>query len=182
MPEAGAVVRLRRMKTRILSGLLLAGISAGGVAPAVAASLPARAAGLWQSTSTVTGPDGKPLANATNVVTVSCVDPATDLKFFLSGANACSSLDIEGSGSSFTINGSCKQMGKVVNIHEALNYADAQDVTLTASWAGDAGQMTLTSQLKWQGDCLAGMVPGDEGNIVGGAFSKADNINDPDNQ
>jgi hypothetical protein len=26
------------------------------------------------------------------------------------------------------------------------------------------------------------MVPGDEGNVVNGMFSKADNINDPDNQ
>ena len=32
------------------------------------------------------------------------------------------------------------------------------------------------------GGCLPGMMPGDEGNIVNGAFSKADNINDPANQ
>jgi hypothetical protein len=179
LPEAGRVVTLRRMKTRMLSGLILV---MTGAAPALAATLPARAPGLWQSTSTVTGPDGKPLANATNVVTVSCVDPATDLKFFLSGASACSSLNIAGSGGSYTIDGACTLRGKADSIHMALVYADPKNVTLTAGWTGVAGQMTLTSQLQWQGDCMDGMVPGDEGSIAGGAFSKADNINDPDNQ
>ncbi len=148
---------------------------------AVAATLPARAPGLWQSTTTVTGPDGKPLPNAENVVTVSCVDPSTDIKFFTSNGSDCTSLDISGSGTKYAINGSCKQRGNPVQIHETLNYASPQSVVLTAKLESPAGVVTVSSQLQWQGDCLAGMVPGDEGSIVSGAFSKADNINDSDN-
>jgi len=149
---------------------------------AAADTLPARAPGLWQSTTTVDGPDGQPLANAINVVTVSCVDPATDLKFFISGASACSSLVISGSGARYTITGVCTQQGRPVTINEALVYAGAQNVTLTAKFDSGNGLDTLTAQMQWQGPCLAGMMPGDEGNIVGGAFSKADNINDSANQ
>ena len=59
----------------------LAVLGLGVAMPVMAATLPARTPGLWQSTTTVTGPDGKPLPNAVNVVTVSCVDPATTSNF-----------------------------------------------------------------------------------------------------
>jgi hypothetical protein len=149
---------------------------------AVAATLPARAPGLWQSTTTVTGANGQPLPHADNVVTVSCVDPATDIKFFISGQSACSTMNISGSGSSYAIDGTCTDQGKPVKIQETLTYASAQNVTLTAALDSSMGPVTVTSQLQWQGACLDGMQPGDEGNIVNGAFSKADNITDSDNQ
>ncbi len=149
---------------------------------AVAADLPSRAPGLWQSTTTVTGPDGKPLANAVNVVTVSCVDALTDQKFFISGGSACDSLNISGDGNTFKIDGTCRQQGRAVKIRETLVYADAKDVQLKAHMGSGARAMTVTSQLQWQGECLDGMQPGDEGNIVNGTFNKADNINDNANQ
>jgi len=59
------------MMKRVVSGFFLSTLIAG---PVLAANLPARTAGLWQSTTTVAGPDGKPLPGTTKVVTVSCVD------------------------------------------------------------------------------------------------------------
>jgi hypothetical protein len=168
------------MRYWIRSGLVCGGILAAQMAGA--AVLPARAPGLWQSTTTVSGPDGRALTNATDVVTVSCVDPATDLKFFESGEKSCTSLDVSGSGSKYAIDGRCVQQGKPVSIHETLVYASPQAVTLTAKLDAGGRRLTLVSRLQWQGDCLAGMAPGDEGNMSGGAFSKADNINDSADQ
>jgi hypothetical protein len=167
------------MMKRIVPALVLASTLC---APAVAASLPSRASGLWQSTTTVTGPNGQPLPNAANVVTVSCVDELNDQKFFTSEQSDCSSLAISGGGGSYSIDGTCEGQGRLVKIHETLVYADAKNMQLTAVYAGKSGRMTVTSQLQWQGACLPGMQPGDEGNVSGGTFIKSDNINDSANQ
>jgi hypothetical protein len=170
------------MSIRFASPIVFAAFWLAAAAPALAANLPARAPGLWQSTTTVTGADGKPLPHAAGIVTVSCVDPATDIKFFLSNESACSSFSITGSGNTYRINGTCNQLGQAVKIDETLTYASPQSVTLTAKLVTPSGPETVTSQLQWQGNCLAGMQPGDEGSIAAGAFSKVDNINDPANQ
>lgn len=164
------------MRFPLLSATLL--LIAG---QAGASTLPARAPGLWQSTTTVTGPDGNPLPNASNIVTVSCVDPFTDAKFFTLDANACGKLKISGAGAKYAIDGACNQSGHTVTIHETLVYASPQSVTITASLKSPVGPETITSQLQWQGGCLPGMVPGDEGSLANGVFSKADNINAPNN-
>jgi hypothetical protein len=167
------------MMKRIVPALVLASMIA---APAVAADLPARAVGLWQSITTVTGPDGQPLPNASNVVTVSCVDQLNDQKFFTSEQSDCSSLNIAGSGSNYTIDGTCQGQGQQLRIHETLVYADSRNLQLKAVYDGKGGHMTVTSQLQWQGPCPPGMQAGDEGNISGGVFNKSDNINDTANQ
>ncbi len=74
------------------------------------------------------------------------------------------------------------QQGKPVRIHEHLTYAGPQSVALKASLETATGPITVVSRLQWQGQCLAGMMPGDEGNMVNGLFSKTDNINDSINQ
>lgn len=167
------------MMKRMLSGLCLSALLA---APALAVNLPARTPGLWQSTSSVTGPDGKPVAGVPVVVTVSCVDALDDQGFFTSQKSACSSLTITGSGNSFAIDGVCAQQGGTVNIHETLLYSGPQALLLTATYNGPSGQMTVTSQMQWKGQCLAGMRPGDEGSLNGDVFTKTDNINDSGNQ
>ena len=164
-----------------LAGAAICWLTAA-TAPALAANLPARAPGLWQSTTTVTGADGKPLPHAQDIITVSCVDPATDIKFFLSNESACTSFAITGAGNTYQISGSCLQTGRPVNIDETLNYVSPKQVTLTAKLDAPSGPVTVTSQLQWQGDCLPSMAPGEEGSIVNGTFSKVDNINDPANQ
>lgn len=158
----------------MLFGLMVSG--------AQAADLPSRTPGLWQSTSSVTGPDGQPLANAVNVVTVSCVDELSDKKFLTTGASRCSRLNISGGPGSYNIDGTCAQQGVPVQIHETLTYEGKQNVKLTAQLSGSASPMTVNSQLQWQGACLPGMSPGDEGTVTGGTFIKTDNINDYYNQ
>ncbi len=149
---------------------------------AAAQSLPARAPGLWQSTTTVTGASGQPLPNASNVMTLSCVDAATDEKFFTTGKSHCNAFTIAGGGQSFDIDSTCDQLGKTVHIAETLTYESAQSVRLHAVLAYPSGPITISSELAWQGPCLAGMQPGDEGSLVAGAFSKTDNVDDPANQ
>ncbi len=150
-----------------------------GTTLALGATLPARAPGLWRSVTTVLGPDGKPLPNVSDILTFSCVDPATDHRFFVSGARACSSFAITGAGSHYSITGSCTQQGKPVHIQESLVYASAHSVTLRALLQTSIGPMQVTSQLQWQGECPAGVLPGDEGSMAGGVFHKTDNIDSP---
>jgi hypothetical protein len=147
-----------------------------------AATLPARTPGLWQSVSAVRGPDGRILPNADKVVTVTCVDAENDVKFFISGESSCTRLSISGAAQHYAISGSCSELGQKVTIHETLFYENARSVQLRARLLLPSGPVMIAAQLQWQGDCLPGMMPGDEGSIVDGAFSKADNVNDPANQ
>ncbi len=173
----------RGMSKRIRPAAIVAAmVTTLMAAPVVAAQLPARVPGLWQSTTTVTGPDGQALPHAMDVVTVSCVDALDDQKFFTSGESACSSLKISGSGGHYSIAGTCSDAGRELKIHETLVYVDAKNMRLKAVYGTKSGPMTVTSALQWQGACLPGMRPGDEGNISGGVFNKTDNINDTANQ
>ncbi len=147
-----------------------------------AATLPSRAPGLWQSISTVRGPEGQILPNADNVVTVTCVDTDDAALFFISGESACTKLSVSGAAGHFTIFGACSEQGQTMTIHETLFYVDARNVQLQAQLRLPSGPITIAALLQWQGACLPGMMPGDEGSIVNGAFSKADNINDPANR
>ncbi len=167
------------LNARSLAGALLLMSLA---APACAATLPPRQPGLWQITTNVTDADGKPLPGGSNLVSVNCVDPSTDLKFFTSKGSACSSIVINGSGTTYTIDSVCAQGGKTAKIHEALVYQDAQNISLSGTYDAGAGVINISSALTYQGDCPAGMLPGDEGSMVNGVFAKTDNINDSDNQ
>jgi hypothetical protein len=167
-----------RLNHRIILLLLL--VLYGSAAHA--ATLPQRQPGLWQSTTSVTGPGGNPLPNGTNVVTVSCVDAATDLKFFTFKGSDCSSFAINGSGNTYTIDSVCSHHGKPAKIHETITYLDPNNVTLKATYDPGSGPLNISSSLTYQGDCLPGMQPGDEGDIENGAFVATDNINDTENQ
>ncbi|MDE2239160.1 MAG: DUF3617 family protein [Rhodospirillales bacterium] len=166
---------LPRMARFVAGGLVLA-FSVAGLAWADV--LPARAPGLWQSTTSVTGPDGQPMAQAQNVLTLTCVDPATDQKFLLSGQGRCSQLNVSGSGANYSIDGTCSQPAGTVTIHETLDYRSDKSVQLKANFSTSLGEMSMTSSLQWQGPCLAGMQPGDEGRLVDGSFVKSGNIDD----
>ncbi|MDR3520508.1 MAG: DUF3617 family protein [Acidocella sp.] len=150
--------------------------------PAAAATLPPRQSGLWQSSTVVTLANGSKYRNGAPVVTVSCVDPASDLKFFTFEGSACTSMNISGSGTSYQINGACKEQGKPVKFHTSLNYTDSETVELVGSVTSASGTVHVNAEMKFQGPCLAGMQPGDEGDIENGQFVKADNVNDSTNQ
>jgi hypothetical protein len=152
-------------------------------ASAQAASLPARQAGMWQSSTVVTLADGTKARGGVPVVTVSCVDALDDQKFFLINGSSCSSLNISGQGGQYRIDGTCAHAGKPVTVHETLDYVDAQTVELAGTVDAGTGPITLNAELKFAGACPAGMRPGDEGSIdANGNFAKTDNINDFDNQ
>jgi hypothetical protein len=137
---------------------------------------------MWQSSTLVTLPDGTKARGGAPVVTVSCVDPATDLKFFTVGGSECSALTISGGGSQYAIDSNCSDQGKPVTVHEALDFVDTNTVDINGTVNNGSGPISLISELKFQGPCLPGMVPGDEGDIENGQFVKTDNINDPGNQ
>ncbi|OYV39982.1 MAG: hypothetical protein B7Z81_02615 [Acidocella sp. 20-61-6] len=147
-----------------------------------AATLPLRQAGMWQSSTVVTLADGKKYRDGAPIVTVSCVDPATDLKFFTFEGSSCSSMNISGAGTTYEIDGACKDEGKPVKIHTQINYVDSETVELVGSVTSATGPVRLRAEMKFQGPCIAGMQPGDEGDIENGQFVKADNINDAGNQ
>jgi hypothetical protein len=142
-----------------------------------AASLPARQAGLWLSSTIVTLADGTKYRGGAPVVTVSCVDPATDLKFFTYSGPSCGALQISGAGRQFELHGSCNGQAGAQKIATSLTYLDASTVELIGSVTSAAGVVRLNGELKYQGPCLPGMVPGDEGDIENGQFVKSDNVN-----
>jgi len=152
-------------------------------APGMAASLPQRQAGMWQSSTVATLPDGTKYQGGQPVVTVTCVDALDDQKFFLIGGHACSTLDVSGSGGQYRIDGTCAHAGKSVTVHETLNYVNAQTVELAGTVDTGSGPISLSAELKYTGACVAGMQPGDEGSLdSNGNFDKTDNINDFQNQ
>jgi len=147
-----------------------------------AGELPARQPGMWQSSTVVTLSDGTKARGGAPVITVSCIDALTDQKFFTIGSSQCSSFNISGGGSQYAIDSSCTDMGKPVTVHETLEYVDAGTVEINGTVTESAGPITLSAELKFVGPCMAGMVPGDEGDIENGQFVKTDNVNDPGNQ
>jgi hypothetical protein len=167
---------------RYVIATVIAGFCVMVSQPASAASLPSRQPGLWQSSTVVTLANGNKYRNGAPVVTVSCVDPASDLKFFTFEGSACTSLNISGTGTSYQINGACKEQGKPVKFHTSLNYTDSETVELVGSVTSASGTVHVNAEMKFQGPCLAGMQPGDEGDIENGQFVKADNVNDSTNQ
>lgn len=147
-----------------------------------AASLPSRQPGMWQSSTVVTLADGTKARGGAPVVTVSCVDALTDQKFFTIGGSHCSYLNVTGGGSQFAIDSSCSDMGQPVTVHETLDYVDSGTVEINGTVTQQSGPISLSGELKFLGPCMAGMVPGDEGDIENGQFVKTDNVNDPGNQ
>jgi hypothetical protein len=147
-----------------------------------AASLPSRQPGMWQSSTVVTLADGTKARGGAPVVTVSCVDAFTDQKFFTIGSSQCSAFNISGGGSQYAIDSSCTDQGKPVTVHETLDYVDTGTVEINGTVNEGSGPISLSAELKFIGPCMAGMVPGDEGDIENGQFVKTDNVNDPGNQ
>lgn len=141
-----------------------------------AASLPARQPGLWLSSTIVTLADGTKYRGGAPVVTVSCVDPATDLKFFTYSGPSCGALQISGTGRQFELQGSCTGPAGAQKIATSLTYLNPTTVELVGSVTSAAGVVRLNGELRYQGPCLPGMVPGDEGDIENGQFVKSDNV------
>jgi hypothetical protein len=112
-----------------------------------------------------------------------CTDASTDAieAKLLAGAPGQCGLNVEGSGGSYTISGSCPDPmggdgtmvthGTIVKQSDTLIHTESQSTSphMSSSAVGDH---------KWVGPCPAGVMPGDQGTFVNGVFKKSGNIKD----
>jgi hypothetical protein len=146
---------------------------------------PPRKAGLWENTMTsanmmmngqkMPGPGGPG-----GMVTFSCVDPASDLKLekrMTAGEPGCAPPVFGGGGGHITFANSCARDGHTTNVTGAMTYVSDQHIVvdMQMSGTGMTGSMQMSSV--WSGACPAGIVPGDYGMVMGGAFQKEGNVN-----
>ncbi len=126
---------------------------------ASAAELPARKAGLWEITSSVSGRSMK---------MHQCTDASTDQAMQGHGGAApgddCSRRDVQKSGSTMTIDSVCTTAGKAVTSHIVVNGSFDSEYTMniTSQGAGmPGGQSVVTLKAKWLGPCAVDQKPGD---------------------
>ena len=129
-----------------------------GAAPASAAELPARKAGLWEMKTTVT---------SGQVISMQqCVDAKSDEAMQAnSAANAqhdCSKRDVQKSGNTITIDSVCTMAGKSRTAHTVITGSFDSGYTMAVtSQAESAPARTITIEAKWLGPCAADQKPGD---------------------
>jgi hypothetical protein len=140
---------------RIVATLFLLCI---GVAPAVAAELPNRKAGLWEITTD---------AGSKAMKIQQCVDAATDHAMQARGGAApqgdCSKRDVQKSGNTTTIDSVCTVAGKTRTSHIVItgSFDSEYTMTVTGQTEGQAARPTVTLSAKWLGPCAADQRPGD---------------------
>lgn len=128
-------------------------------APALAAEMPARKAGLWEMKTNGTG--------GRNMTMQQCVDAKTD-QAMQAGASPtpqrdCSKRDIQKSGDTVTIDSTCTVNGRTVTNHSVITGSFDSNYTMVISTQGQgipAGR-TVTIAAKWVGPCAADQKPGD---------------------
>jgi len=170
-------------------GSLLACVLAAAVFPAVAKAdprFPPRKAGLWENTATMSNMmmNGQkmpvPMGTAGDIVSYSCVDPASDLKLIERAGKAhgdCPPAVFGGGGDSFTIQNTCTmQNGGTIGLAGKMTFVDDQHVMMDMQMSGTqmSGDMHMNAQ--WTGPCPAGIVPGDFGMMMNGSFQKQGNV------
>ena len=138
-------------------GFALLLVLAGG-APASAAELPPRKAGLWEMKTTITG--GQVISMQ------QCVDAKSDETLQAnSAANAqrdCSKRDVQKSGNTITIDTVCATAGKSRKSRTVITGSFDSGYTMAiTSQSEDAPARTLTIDAKWLGPCAADQKPGD---------------------
>jgi hypothetical protein len=140
---------------RIVATLFLLCI---GVAPAVAAELPNRKAGLWEITTD---------AGSKAMKIQQCIDAATDHAMQARGGAApqgdCSKRDVQKSGNTTTIDSVCTFGGKTRTSHIVItgSFDSEYTMTVTGQTEGQAARPTVTLSAKWLGPCAADQRPGD---------------------
>jgi hypothetical protein len=150
-----------------------------------ATTLPGKKPGLWVSSKVIhfNMAGQPPDTDNTPSVNAMCSDASTDAiekKLLTGGAGKCG-FQVEGSGNTYTISGTCPDpmggggqmvtQGKIVWISDTQIHMESR--TTSPHMSGDA-----VSDSKWVGACPAGVMPGDLGTFVGGVFKKTGNIKD----
>jgi hypothetical protein len=150
---------MRRCIPAIALGVLIVG-------PAAAFELPARKAGLWEIAMAAEGP--QPMGQTMQ----QCIDAATDkaLNDKFSGIQPdCSQRDVNRSGSTITIDSSCKIANRATHTHMVIegDFDSAYTMKIATSIDGDPakGQQAIkrdmTLKAKWLGPCKPDQKPGD---------------------
>jgi hypothetical protein len=148
-----------------VESMVLALLATSFALPALAddLNLPARKSGEWQITMQLAGHA---------MAIKQCIDAATDEEMMQSGfaqAGAkCSSMKSSQSGNTITIDASCTLPGGMSTVTHTVVTGDFQSeysVDSVADITGGPAQMPKHSEtkqdVKWVGDCPAGMNPGD---------------------
>ncbi len=127
-------------------------------APASAAELPPRKAGLWEMKTTV--------SSGRTITMQQCVDAKTDETIQASAAASaqhdCSKRDVQKSGNTITIDSVCSMAGKPRAAHTVItgSFDSAYVMTITRE-AEDASSRVINIEAKWLGPCAADQKPGD---------------------
>jgi Protein of unknown function (DUF3617) len=128
------------------------------VAPALAAELPNRKAGLWDITTN---------AGGQAVRIQQCIDAATDHAMQARGGAApqgdCSKRDVQKSGNTTTIDSVCTFAGKARTSHIVVtgSFDSEYTMTVTSQTDGQPSGRAVTLMAKWLGPCAADQRPGD---------------------
>ena len=128
------------------------------VAPAFAAELPNRKAGLWEI-PTDAGNQAMKIQQ--------CIDAATDHAMQARGGAApqgdCSKRDVQKSGSTTTIDSVCTFGGKTRTSHIVItgSFDSEYTMTVTGQTEGQPAGRAVTLSAKWLGPCAADQRPGD---------------------
>ena len=129
-----------------------------GVAPAFAADLPDRKAGLWEIT---TGAGGH------TVKVQQCIDGATDHAMQTRAGTVphgdCSKRDVQKSAATTMIDTVCNVAGKNRTSHIVIagSFDSEYSMTVTSHAEGEPERPAVTVNAKWLGPCAADQRPGD---------------------
>ncbi len=146
----------------MIAGLLIA------TAPALAADLPTRKAGLWEIQMEFQGRSKLPVQSMKQ-----CTDAAADKLMTLNyggAAQHCSKQDISNSGGTIVINSVCSFGGNTSTSHAVVSgdFSSAYTVDVVSKREGAApsgqrayGESHMKIAAKWVGPCAAGQKPGD---------------------
>ena len=128
-------------------------------APARAAEMPTRKAGLWEMTTTT--PDGHAVSMQ------QCVDARTDeamqSRATSTSQRDCSKRDVQKSGDTMTIDSVCTIAGNTRTSRSVItgSFDSGYTMVITSQGQGNAAGRTITIAAKWAGPCKADQKPGD---------------------
>ena len=131
---------------------------------AQAQDFPPRKAGLWQVDMTMSAAQMPPQQMKM------CIDSGTDSEMYKMGMNAaqgmCDKPDISRSGSTVTVNSTCKMGNSQTTTHSVTKFTGdsayhTEAVTKINPPINGRGESTVMQDAKWTGPCPADMQPGD---------------------
>ena len=130
-----------------------------GTTGAFAGDLPARKAGLWQLTTTLSSGHTMSMQQCTDAQ----ADEALQSHFASLPQRSCSKRGVQKSADKITINSVCTIGGRTTTSHVVVtgSFDSAYTVAMTTESKGVPTPRNMTMTAKWLGPCAAGQKPGD---------------------